>query len=141
MWSEQPTEQGSASAPILESTIIGGGEEHVIIKLLTTNNAGSSGGSEVLTKLLTGPSAQGTAVAGILLGNVQGQMLRKIEPKPSESGNEGEKLVENEGEANVSGRYINNLVKVLSGELYIIFNYLILNLIPYGKPEIRNKTT
>ena len=104
MWSEQPTEQGSASAPILESTIIGGGEEHVIIKLLTTNNAGSSSGSEVLTKLLTGPSAQGTAVAGILLGNVQGQMLRKIEPKPSESGNEGEKLVENEGETNVSGR-------------------------------------
>ena len=109
MWSEHSTEQDSASAPILESAIIGGGEDHVIVKLLTTTNVTAATGNEVLAKLLTGSSTAGTAVtvgatAGILVGNVQGQGLRKIEPKPVESENENEKVTEADGELNSSGR-------------------------------------
>ena len=111
MWSEHSTEQDSTAAPILQSAIIGGGEDHVIVKLLTTTNVTAAAGSEVLAKLLTDSTTPGTAVtvganAGILVGNVQGQGLRKIEPKPVESENENEKIAEADGEANSSGRYM-----------------------------------
>lgn len=107
LWSDQNSEQDSNPAPILESALIGGAEDHVIVKLLTTNNSTSSNGSEVLTKLLTGPSTP-TAVTTctILLSNVQSQGLRKIEPKPTDAGIDNEK-VEAESEANASGRYYN----------------------------------
>lgn len=105
LWSGQSSEQDSTPAPILESTLIGGAEDHVIVKLLTTNNSASSNGSEVLTKLLTGSSAP-TAIpvaTTILLSNVQSQGLRKIEPKPADSGIDNEKF-EAESESNASGR-------------------------------------
>lgn len=110
MWSEQIAQQDTTPAPILEGTILGAGEEHVIVKLLTTNNAVSSSGSEVLTKLLTGSSGPAAVniggTTGVLMSSVHAQGLRKIEPKPAESGNESEKLVEADCEANASGRLL-----------------------------------
>lgn len=105
LWSDQSSEQDSTPAPILDSTLIGGAEDHVIVKLLTTNNSASSNGSEVLTKLLTGSSAPTAITVGttILLSNVQTQGLRKIEPKPADSGIDSEK-VEAESESSASGR-------------------------------------
>lgn len=106
MWSEQSTEQDSNPTLILENTILGSGEEQVIVKLLTTNTSVSSNGGEVFTKLLTGSSA-GAAVGittGKFLSGAPAQGLRKIEPKPADSGNESEKLVEGDGEGSPFGR-------------------------------------
>lgn len=109
MWSEQSAEEDNNPTLILENTILGSGEEQVIVKLLTTNTSVSSNGSEVFTKLLTGSSAgpaAGIAISstGKFLSGVQAQGLRKIEPKPADSGNESEKLVECDGEASPCGR-------------------------------------
>ena len=105
MWSEQSTEQDSNPTLILENTILGSGEEQVIVKLLTTNTSVSSNGSEVFTKLLTGSSAGAAAGStGKFLSGAQAQGLRKIEPKPADSGNESEKLVEGDGEGSPFGR-------------------------------------
>lgn len=107
LWSDQSPEQDSTPAPILESTLLGGADEHVIVKLLTTNNTASSNGSEVLTKLLTGSSTPAAISVGttILLSNVQSQGLRKIEPKPADSGVVIEK-VEADSDSNVYGRQV-----------------------------------
>lgn len=109
MWSEQSTEQDSNPTLILENTILGSGEEQVIVKLLTTNTSVSSNGSEVFTKLLTGSSAGAAAginisSTGKFLSGAQAQGLRKIEPKPADSGNESENLVEGDVEGSPFGR-------------------------------------
>lgn len=108
MWSDQSSEQVSTPNPMIETALMGSADDHVIVKLLTANNTASSNGSEVLTKLLTGnvqSSAPSTITVGttILLSTVQSQGLRKIEPKPADSGIECEK-VEADNESNASGR-------------------------------------
>lgn len=106
LWGDQSSEQDSTPAPILESTLLGGADDHVIVKLLTTNNSSSSNGSEVLTKLLTGssnPAAISLGTTILLTGNVQSQGLRKIEPKPADSGDSTEK-VEADSDCNAYGR-------------------------------------
>ena len=106
LWSDQSSQQDSAPAPILESTLLGGEDDHVIVKLLTTNNTASSNGSEVLTKLLTGSSSPAAINVGttiVLTSNIQSQGLRKIEPKPADSGEVIEK-VEADNDSNAYGR-------------------------------------
>ena len=106
LWSDQSSEQDSTPAPILESTLLGGADDHVIVKLLTTNNTAASNGSEVLTKLLTGSSTPAAISVGttiLLTSNVQPQGLRKIEPKPADSGEVIEK-VEADSDSNAYGR-------------------------------------
>ena len=107
LWSDQSSERDSTPAPILESTLLGGADDHVIVKLLTTNNSASNG-SEVLTKLLTGssnPAAISVGTTILLTGNVQSQGLRKIEPKPADSGDATEK-VEADNDCNAYGRCV-----------------------------------
>lgn len=111
IWSDQSSEQVSNPAPILETSLMATAEDHVIVKLLTGNNvtSSSSNSSEVLAKLLSGsvhsssPSAV-TVGTTFMWGSVQSPGLRKIEPKPTDSGNEGEKI-EVENESNPPGRY------------------------------------
>ena len=111
IWSDQSSEQVSNPAPILETSLMGTADDHVILRLLTGNNmnSSSSNGSEVLAKLLSG-SVQSSSPSSIAVGttivlsSVQSPGLRKIEPKPTDSGNEGEK-VEVENESNPPGRY------------------------------------
>lgn len=108
LWSDQSSEQDSTPGPILETTLLGGADDHVIVKLLTTNNTTSSNGSEVLTKLLTGSSSPAAINVGttiLLTSNVQSQGLRKIEPKPSDSGEVIEK-VEADNDSNPYGRLL-----------------------------------
>ncbi|PFX32369.1 uncharacterized protein LOC111320984 [Stylophora pistillata] len=112
IWSDQSSEQVSNPAPILETSLMGTADDHVILRLLTGNNmnSSSSNGSEVLAKLLSG-SVQSSSPSSIAVGttivlsSVQSPGLRKIEPKPTDSGNEGEK-VEVENESNPPGRLL-----------------------------------
>lgn len=107
LWSDQSSEQDSTPGPILETTLLGGADDHVIVKLLTTNTT-TSNGSEVLTKLLTGSSSPAAINVGttiLLTSNVQSQGLRKIEPKPSDSGEVIEK-VEADNDSNPYGRWV-----------------------------------
>lgn len=104
MWSET-TDQDSTAAPVLESAIIGSGDDHVVVKLLTTGNVPASSGGDVLAKLLT-PAVTIGSTSGILLGNAPVQGLRKIEPKPTESGNECQKLNELDSQPNVAGQFL-----------------------------------
>lgn len=111
IWSDQSSEQVSNPAPILETSLMATAEDHVIVKLLTGNNvtSSSSNSSEVLAKLLSGSvhssSPSAVTVGTTFMCSVQSPGLRKIEPKPTDSGNEGEKI-EVENESNPPGRLL-----------------------------------